>query len=360
MKLLKTLMAGAALVVGLGGMAQAEDKTKVGFVYVGPVGDFGWSYEHNQGRLAVEEAFGDKVETMFVESVPEGADSERVMTQMALDGADLIFTTSFGYMDPTINVAKKFPNVKFEHATGYKQADNVSTYSARFYEGRSVIGHIAGHMTESNTIGYIASFPIPEVIRGINASYIAAKAVNPDVKMKIVWVYTWFDPGKEADAATALIEQGADIIMQHTDSPAAMTIAEEKGIYAFGQASDMLQFGPNARLSSIIDDWTPYYIARTKAVMDGSWTSTATWDGIKPGMVAIGDFSDKIPAAVQASATALKDALVAGTTHSFTGPLNKQDGSAWLAAGETAADFGDDGLAGMNFYVEGIEGDVPQ
>ena len=360
MRLLKTLMAGAALVVGLGGMAQAEDKTKVGFVYVGPVGDFGWSYEHDQGRLAVEEAFGDKVETMFVESVPEGADSERVMTQMALDGADLIFTTSFGYMDPTINVAKKFPNVKFEHATGYKQADNVSTYSARFYEGRSVIGHIAGHMTESNTIGYIASFPIPEVIRGINSAYIAAKAVNPDVKMKIVWVYTWFDPGEEADAATALIEQGADIIMQHTDSPAAMTIAEEKGILAFGQASDMKQFGPNARLSSIIDDWAPYYIARTKAVMDGSWESTATWDGIKEGMVAIGDFSDKIPADVQASATALKEALSAGTTHSFTGPLNKQDGTPWLAAGETASDFGDDGLAGMNFYVEGVEGDVPQ
>jgi basic membrane protein A len=360
MNLLKTLMAGAALVVGLGGMAQAQDKTKVGFVYVGPVGDFGWSYEHNQGRLAVEEAFGDKVETMFVESVPEGADSERVMTQMALDGADLIFTTSFGYMDPTLNVAKKFPNVKFEHATGYKQADNVSTYSARFYEGRSVIGHIAGNMTETNTIGYIASFPIPEVIRGINAAFIAAKAVNPDVKMKIVWVYTWFDPGKEADAATALIEQGADIIMQHTDSPAAMTIAEEKGIYAFGQASDMMQFGPNARLSSIIDDWAPYYIARTKAVMDGTWTSTATWDGIAPGMVGIGAFSDKIPADVQASATALKDALVAGTTHSFTGPLNKQDGTPWLAAGETAADFGDDGLAGMNFYVEGVDGDVPQ
>lgn len=360
MNLLKTLMAGAALVVGLGGMAQAQDKTKVGFVYVGPVGDFGWSYEHNQGRLAVEEAFGDKVETMFVESVPEGADSERVMTQMALDGADLIFTTSFGYMDPTLNVAKKFPNVKFEHATGYKQADNVSTYSARFYEGRSVIGHIAGNMTVTNTIGYIASFPIPEVIRGINAAFIAAKAVNPDVKMKIVWVYTWFDPGKEADAATALIEQGADIIMQHTDSPAAMTIAEEKGIYAFGQASDMMQFGPNARLSSIIDDWAPYYIARTKAVMDGTWTSTATWDGIAPGMVGIGAFSDKIPADVQASATALKDALVAGTTHSFTGPLNKQDGSPWLAAGETAADFGDDGLVGMNFYVEGVDGDVPK
>ncbi|MDA8760310.1 BMP family ABC transporter substrate-binding protein [Amylibacter sp.] len=356
MKLLKTLMAGAALVVGLGGMAQAEDKTKVGFVYVGPVGDFGWSYEHNEGRKAVEEAFGDKVETMFVESVPEGADSERVMTQMALDGADLIFTTSFGYMDPTINVAKKFPNVKFEHATGYKQADNVSIYSARFYEGRSVIGHIAGHMTKTNTIGYIASFPIPEVIRGINAAYIAAKKVNPDVKLKIVWAYTWFDPAKEADAATALIEQGADIIMQHTDSPAAMTIAEEKGMYAFGQASDMKQFGPTARLSSIIDDWAPYYIARTQAVMDGTWESTSTWDGIKEGMVGIGDFSNDIPADVQASATALKEALMSGSTHSFTGPVNKQDGSAWLAAGETA----DDGtLLGMNFYVEGIEGSVP-
>ncbi|MDB9729242.1 BMP family ABC transporter substrate-binding protein [Amylibacter sp.] len=335
---------------------QAEDKTKVGFVYVGPVGDFGWSYEHNEGRKAVEEAFGDKVETMFVESVPEGADSERVMTQMALDGADLIFTTSFGYMDPTINVAKKFPNVKFEHATGYKQADNVSIYSARFYEGRSVIGHIAGHMTKTNTIGYIASFPIPEVIRGINAAYIAAKKVNPDVKLKIVWAYTWFDPAKEADAATALIEQGADIIMQHTDSPAAMTIAEEKGMYAFGQASDMKQFGPTARLSSIIDDWAPYYIARTQAVMDGTWESTSTWDGIKEGMVGIGDFSNDIPADVQASATALKEALMSGSTHSFTGPVNKQDGSAWLAAGETA----DDGtLLGMNFYVEGIEGSVP-
>jgi len=356
MKLLKTLMAGAALVVGLGGMAQAEDKTKVGFVYVGPVGDFGWSYEHNEGRKAVEEAFGDKVETMFVESVPEGADSERVMTQMALDGADLIFTTSFGYMDPTINVAKKFPNVKFEHATGYKQADNVAIYSARFYEGRSVIGHIAGHMTKTNTIGYIASFPIPEVIRGINAAYIAAKKVNPDVKLKIVWAYTWFDPAKEADAANALIEQGADIIMQHTDSPAAMTIAEEKGMYAFGQASDMKQFGPTARLSSIIDDWAPYYIARTQAVMDGTWESTSTWDGIKEGMVGIGDFSNDIPADVQASATALKEALMSGSTHSFTGPVNKQDGSAWLAAGETA----DDGtLLGMNFYVEGIEGSVP-
>lgn len=333
------------------------EKVKAGFIYVGPVGDFGWSYEHDQGRLAVEKEFGDKVETSYVESVPEGADAERVLTQMALSGHDIIFTTSFGYMDPTINVAKKFPKVKFEHATGFKRADNVSTYSARFYEGRSVIGHIAGHMTKSNTIGYIASFPIPEVVRGINSAYLAAKKVNPDVKMKIVWVYTWFDPAKEADAANALIEQGADIIMQHTDSPAAMTIAEEKGILAFGQASDMKQFGPNARLSSIIDNWAPYYIDRVKAVMDGSWESKDTWDGIKTGMVEIGDFSDKIPSDVQTSATKIKEAIVAGTMHSFTGPINKQDGSVWLKEGETADDKT---LVGMNFYVEGIEGELPK
>lgn len=357
MQLFKTLLASAALAVGLTGAVSAAEKLKIGFIYVGPTGDFGWSYEHDQGRKAIEAALGDAVETTFVESVPESADSERVMTQMALSGHKLIFATSFNYMDHVLNVAKKFPNVKFEHATGFKRSDNVSTYSARFYEGRTVIGHISGHMTKTNTIGYIASYPIPEVIRGINAAYIAAKKVNPDIKLKIVWVYSWFDPGKEADAATALIAQGADVIMQHTDSPAAMTIAEEKGIFAFGQASDMKQFGPNARLSSIIDNWGPYYVARAKAAIDGTWASTDTWDGIDTGMVGIGEFSDKIPADVQASATAIKEALAAGTMHSFTGPLNKQDGSVWLKDGETA----DDGtLAGMNFYVEGIDGKVPQ
>ncbi len=334
----------------------ASDTVKAGFIYVGPVGDLGWSYEHDQGRLEVEAHFGDDVETLFVESVPEGADAERVMTQMARSGVDIIFTTSFGYMDPTINVAANFPDVAFEHATGYKQADNVSTYSARFYEGRHVIGLIAGRMTETNKVGYIASFPIPEVVRGINAAYLAAKSVNPDVEFKVVWVYTWFDPGKEADAANALIEQGVDVIMQHTDSPAAMTIAEEKGIFAFGQASDMMAFGPTARLSSIIDNWGPYYIERVQAVMDGTWESTATWDGIAPGMVEIGAFSDRIPADVQAEAQAAADAIAAGTLHPFTGPINKQDGSVWLAEGEIA----DDGtLAGLNFYVEGITGELP-
>ncbi|NOD64258.1 MULTISPECIES: BMP family ABC transporter substrate-binding protein [unclassified Ruegeria] len=353
-----TLLASAAMAMGLASGAMAEDKTKVGFVYVGPVGDGGWTYEHNKGRLAVEDHFGDKVETVFVESVPEGPDAERVMTQMALEGADLIFTTSFGYMDPTINVAKKFPNVKFEHATGYKTADNVSVYSARFYEGRAVQGHIAGNMTKSNIIGYIGSYPIPEVIRGINSAYIHAKKVNPDVEFKIVWAYTWFDPAKEADAATVLIEQGADVILQHTDSTAPQAAAQEAGnVVTFGQASDMSEYAPFPRVSSIIDDWAPYYIARTQAVMDGTWESANTWDGIREGMVAIGEISDAVPADVKEEALALKAAMAAGEYHPFTGPLKKQDGSDWLAEGEVA----DDGtLAGMNFYVEGLEGEIPQ
>ena len=356
MKLTK-LLASAALAAGLATAAIAQDKTKVGFVYVGPVGDGGWTYEHDQGRLAVEAEFGDQVETVFVENVAEGPDSERVMTQMALDGADLIFTTSFGFMDPTINVAKKFPNVKFEHATGYKRSDNVSSYSARFYEGRAVQGHIAGNMTESNIVGYIGSFPIPEVIRGINASYLHAKKVNPDVEFKIIWVYTWFDPAKEADAAKTLIDQGADIILQHTDSTAPQAAAAEAGnVVTFGQASDMSEYAPFPRVSSIIDNWSPYYIARTKAVIDGTWSSVDTWDGISTGMVEIGEISDRVPADVKAEAEAMAAAIGAGEYHPFTGPITKQDGTAWLAEGDVA----DDGtLAGMNFYVEGIEGEIP-
>ena len=253
---LTTLLASAAFALGLasGVMADGHEKTKVGFVYVGPIGDGGWTYEHNKGRLALIEEFGDAVETVYVENVAEGPDAERVMTQMALDGADLIFTTSFGYMDATNNVAAKFPDVKFEHATGYKRLHpNVSTYSARFYEGRAIQGHIAGKMTQSNIIGYIASYPIPEVIRGINSAYIHASKVNPDVEFKIIWAYTWFDPAKEADAAKALIEQGADVVLQHTDSTAPQAAAQEAGnVVTFGQASDMGQYAPFPRVSSII------------------------------------------------------------------------------------------------------------
>lgn len=354
---LKTILTGAVVALGLATAGFAQDKTKVGFVYVGPVGDGGWTFTHDQGRKALEAEFGDAVETVFVENVAEGPDAERVLTQMALDGADLIFTTSFGFGEATINVAKKFPDVKFEHATGYQRADNVSTYSARFYEGRAVQGHIAGSMTKSNIIGYIASYPIPEVIRGINSAYLHSKKANPDVEFRIVWVYTWFDPAKEADAAKALIEQGADVILQHTDSTAPHAAAQEAGgVVTFGQASDMSQYAPFPRVSAILDVWAPYYIARTRAVMDGTWESVDTWHGISEGMVGIGEITDAVPAEVKAEAMALKAALASGEYHAFTGPINKQDGSVWLAEGEVA---GDGALAGMNFYVEGIVGDVP-
>ena len=336
--------------------AAVSDKVKVGFVYVGPVADAGWTYEHDRGRLAVEAEYGDRVETVFVESVSEGPDAERVIAQMASEGANAVFTTSFGYMNPTIKVAQQFPNVKFEHATGYKRADNVATYSSRFYEGRHVLGLIAGKMTNTNTIGYIASFPIPEVVRGINAAYLAAKSVNPAVKFKVIWVSTWFDPGKEADAAKALIDQGADILMQHTDSAAPMKIAEERGIYAFGQASDQAAYGPNAQLTAIIDDWAPYYVRRVGDLMNGSWSSTDTWGGFDTGMVALAPYGKAVPDDVRAMAEEARKAITAGSLHAFTGPVNKQDGTPWLKAGETA----DDGtLLGMDFYVEGIEGSLP-
>ena len=351
-----SLLTGALLALGLAGAAFAQDKTKVGFIYVGPKNDGGWSQHHHESALKMAAHFGDKIEFIFQESVPEGADAERVMTQMALSGADLIFTTSFGYMDPTINVAKKFPNVKFEHATGNKTAPNVSTYSARFYEGRAVMGHLAGKMTKTNKIGYIASFGIPEVVRGINSSFIHAKKANPDVEMSIVWVSTWFDPAKEADATQALLDQGVDVVLAHTDSTAPLAKLKEAGAYGFGQAADMAEYAPAPRISSIIDEWAPYYIERTQAMIDGTWESKMTWDGIKEGMVGIGAFSEVIPEDVRAEAQAMVEGIVAGTYHPFTGPLKKQDGSDWLAEGEVA----DDGtLAGMNFYVEGLTGTIP-
>jgi len=353
----KSLLTGVLLAFGLGTAASAAD-VKVGFVYVGPIGDYGWTHEHDKGRLAVEEHFGDRVETIYQESVAYGADAERVITTMAMQGVDLIFTTSFGYMDPTLSVAEKFPNIKFEHATGFKRSKNVSTYGGRFYEGRAIQGHIAGKMTKTNKIGYIGSYPIPEVVRGINSAYIHAKKVNPDVEFNIIWIYTWFDPAKEADAAKALIDQGADVVLQHTDSTAPQAAAKEAGnVISFGQASDMADYKPFPRVSSIIDDWAPYYIARTQAVLDGTWESTDTWDGIGPGMVSIGEITDAVPANVKVEALAMRDAIADGSYHPFTGPIKKQDGSDWLGAGETS----DDGtLLGMNFYVEGITAEVPQ
>ncbi len=351
------LAAGAALIAATAAFADGHEPVKVGFVLVGPKNDGGWSQHHYESAEKMAAALGDKVELVVQESVPEGADAERVMTQMALAGTDIIFTTSFGYMDPTINVAAKFPDVKFEHATGYKTAPNVSNYSARFYEGRAIMGHLAGKMTKTNKIGYIASFPIPEVIRGINSSYLHAKKANPDVEINVVWIFTWFDPSKEADATQALLDQGADVVFAHTDSTAPLAkLKEAGGVYGFGQAADMAEYGPEPRISSIIDDWAPYYIERVQAVIDGTWESTSTWDGIKDGMVGIGSFSDVIPEEVRAEAEAMKQSIIDGSYHPFTGPLNKQDGTPWLAEGEVA----DDGaLAGMDFYLEGVTGDIP-
>ena len=356
----RILLTLSAALFGLAAVtaAMAEDPLKVGFVYIGPVGDHGWTYQHNEGRLAIEEEFGDKVQTTYVEFVPEGQDAERVIRQLAADGHKLIFTTSFGYMNPTNKVAKMFPDVHFEHATGYKRADNVATYSARFYEGRYVNGQIAGAMTKSNTIGYIASFPIPEVVRGINSFTLGLHSVNPDAKVKVVWVSTWFDPGKEGDAAKALIDQGADVLTQHTDSPAPLQVAEERGVLAFGQASDMLAFAPTAHLTAIVNNWAPYYVNRTRAAMDGTWESQDVWDGIAKGMVVMSDFNSKLlPADVIAKAQETVEAIRSGQLHPFAGPIMDQEGNEVVAAG---AVMSDGELLGMDYYVMGVDGSVPK
>jgi simple sugar transport system substrate-binding protein len=349
--------AASAAAAAFGLPLRAQDPLKVGFIYVGPVGDGGWTYQHDVGRLEMEAALGGAVTSIFQETVPEGADAERAITQMVLQGCGLIFTTSFGYMDATVNVASQFPDVKFEHATGYKTADNLAVYDSRFYEGRAVLGHIAGKMTKTNKIGYIASFPIPEVIQGINSSFLHARKVNPAVEMVVIWAYTWFDPAKEADAAKAMIEQGVDVIMQHTDSTAPQAAAAEAGnIVTFGQASDMAAFAPFPRVTSIIDNWGPYYIRRAQAVLDGTWTTTRTWGGMADGHVVMGEMTEAIPADVRAEAEAMIAAITDGSYHPFTGPINKQDGTPFLAEGEVATD---EQLVAMNFYVEGMVGDIP-
>ncbi len=355
-KVLKTLGAVFLAFAVLSPTALADDHLKVGFVYVGPIGDHGWTYQHNEGRLMLEKELG--VETTYVESVPEGQDAERVIRQLAADGHQLIFTTSFGYMNPTIKVAEQFPDVKFEHATGYKQADNVATYVARFYEGRYVLGRIAGAMTKSNIVGYIASFPIPEVVRGINAFTLGLRSVNPEATVKVIWVSSWFDPGKEGDAAKALVDQGADFLTQHTDSPAPVQVAEERGVWAFGQASDMREFAPRAQLTATVNNWGPYYVARAKAVMDGTWKSQAIWYGMQEGMIQMSELNTaEMPADVVADAQATIAAITAGELHPFTGPIRNQDGTEVLPAGEV---MGDGDLAVMDYYIEGVEGSVPK
>jgi len=347
-----------ALVVAAGMTATARaEPLKAAWVYVGPVSDHGYSFQHDLGRKAAEAAFGDKLQTTFVESVPEGADVERVINQLAKDGNKLIFSTSFGFMNPTLKVAQRFPDVKFEHATGYKRADNVSTYSARFYEARTVLGTIAGKMTKSGVIGYVASIPIPEVVSGINAFTIALRKVRPDAQVKVIYVNSWYDPGKEAAAAKALIDQGADVIAQHTDSPAPVQTAEERGVWCFGQSSDMTRFGPKHHLTGVIENWNEYTVAEVKAVLDGTWKSHDTWGGLASGMVKLAPFNPAMPKDVVEAADKVRDDIIAGKLNPFAGPIKDQSGKEILAAGKS---FSDGEILGMNFYVEGVQGNLPK
>ena len=337
MKKLLTIVAAAMLATS----AWAGDKVKVGFVYVGPTGDHGWTYRHDIGRQDVEAHFGDQVETFYVESVSEGPDAERVINSMVLKGADIIFTTSFGYMDATLKMANRYPNVKFEHATGYKTNNNMSVYSGMFYQGRYVQGVIAGHMSKTGKAGYIASFPIPEVVRGINAFYLGAKSVNPDFDIDVVWVNSWYDPVKEGNAAKVLISEGADIITQHTDSPAALQVAQQQGVYAFGQASNMYQFAPKAQLTAIIDDWSPYYIKRVGQVIDGTWKKSDTWGDMKSGMVKMAPYTN-MPDNIARIAKDTEKKVMNGDIK----PFNDK-----YTVGE---------LLSMNKYVKGIDASLPK
>ena len=350
------ILAGAALAGLLSGAAHAQQKLKVGFVYVGPVGDFGYSYQHDLGRQAVDKALGDKVETTFVENVPE-ADSERAIEQLARTGHGLIFTTSFGFMEPTVKVAKKYPKIKFEHATGYKRAENLATYAAKFHEGRYVIGQIAGKMTKTGVIGYVGAFPIPEVVSGINSYFLGAQSVNPNVKIKVVWVNSWFDPAKEADAGKALLDQGVDVLAQHTDSPAPLQQAEARGKYGFGQASDMERFAPKAQLTSIVDNWADYYMARTKAAVDGTWKSEDTWGGFAANMVNMAPYKN-MPDDVKKMAEETEAAIRSGKLNPFKCSVLKQDGTEVECRGNGA--LADEQILSMNFYVKGIDDKLPQ
>lgn len=353
---LATLAGACALTLAAGGASAQGEKLKVGFIYVGPVGDYGYSFQHDQGRKALEAALGDKIETTYVESVSE-ADAERPIEQLARTGHKLIYTTSFGFMEATLKVAKKYPNVKFEHATGFKRAPNVSTYAARFYEGRYIQGQIAAKMSKTGIIGYLAAFPIPECVSGINSYMLGAQSVRPDIKLKVVWANTWYDPAKEADAAKALFDQNVDVLAQHTDSPAPLQTAEARGKFGFGQASDMARFAPKAQLTALIDDWSDYYIRRTKAVLDGTWKSEDTWDGLDKHMIVMAPYQN-MPDDVKKMAMETEAAIRSGALKPFKCPIINQEGKEVECKGEGT--LSDEQILSMNFYVKGIDDKLPQ
>ena len=337
--------------------APKAEPLKAAWVYVGPVGDAGWTFAHDLGRKAVEAEYGDKIKTTFVEKVPEGPDAERVIRDLAQQGNKIIFATSFGYMEPMLKVAKDFPDIKFEHATGYKTADNMRVYDARFYQDTYLAGIIAGKMTKTNTLGFVGSFPIPEVLRNINAFTLGAQSVNPKIKTKVVWVSTWFDPPKESEAAQTLINGGADVLLQNTDSTAVLQTADKAGKYAFGWDSDMSAFGGKAHLGSAIVDWSNYYKKSIKEVMDGSWKgNTVTRWGVAEGQNDLVKIPEVVPADVKAKVDELKAGMKAGTFEVFTGPILDNTGKERLAKG-AAAD--DEWRGKIDFYVKGVEGKIP-
>lgn len=338
------------------GSALAAKEIKTGFVYVGPVGDAGWTYAHDQGRQEMEKLDYVKPST-YIESVPEGAESSRVINGLVRKGHNLIFTTSFGYMDATIDVAKRNKDVVFMHCSGFKTAENVGTYFGRMYEPRYLSGIVAGKMTKKNVIGYVAAFPIPEVIRGINAFTLGARSVNPKAEVKVVWTQTWFDPGVERDAADSLLDVGADVLAMHQDAPATLQAAEARGAYVIGYNSDMRSFAPNAFLTAPIWNWGALYTKLAEQVHNGTWKSSQIWDGMAQGLVKLADFNPKVPAEVRSLVNDKTAAIVAGTLHPFAGPIKDQSGQVVVAQGQIPAD-GD--LLGMNYFVQGVQGTIPK
>jgi basic membrane protein A and related proteins len=336
----------------------AEEPLKVAFVYVDPVGDTGWSFQHDQARREIERVLGDKVKTTFVENVPATADAERVIRQLAVAGNQLIFTTSFGYQEPTLRVAKMFPKVKFEHATGFKTAANVVTYETRFYEGAYLLGILAGKTTHSNVLGYVGSFPIPEVIRNINAFTLGARSVNPQASTKVIWVNTWYDPGKERQAAEALIAQGADVLAQNTDSPAVVQVAEQRGVHAFGWDSDMAKYGPHAQLTANTENWADYYIDEIRQVLAGTWSGNRqTANGLKEKMVVLTPLNKSVPADVAKLFDERRRDIGEGKLAPFAGPLKDNSGALKVPAGTVLTH---QQLKSIDWYVDGVDGSIPK
>ncbi|MES2785336.1 MAG: BMP family ABC transporter substrate-binding protein [Pseudomonadota bacterium] len=335
--------------------AMAAEPLKVGFVYVAPVTETGWVRQHDDGRKAVEAALGARVKTTFVENVPEGADAERVIRDLAQTGHKLIFTPSFGYMEPTLKVARDFPDVRFESITGYKTAPNVAAANARYYEGRYLAGIVAGRMTKTGVAGYVAGFPIPEVLQGINAFTLGMRSVNPKAQVRVVWLNVWFDPAKERDAAMALMNQDADVMAFHTGSSAVMVAAQERGKMAVAYHSDMRKAGPDAQIAAVTHHWGDYYTRRTQAVLDGSWKPGTVWGGVKQAMIRIGDFGPRVPPAVQREVLARQKDIASGKLQPFAGPIADNEGRGIVARGQSLSD---EQILSMNYLVSGVQGKI--